>query len=83
MRGGKLVKSPQIESFRTYEDGVKLMTRIRESYPKTKFILMTGFSNYSESTALEKGASRLINKPIDCMEIGDYITNYSESESLK
>jgi CheY-like chemotaxis protein len=51
-------------------DGLKFMKKIREYYPHTRLILMTGYGNTDiEATAYQLGACRYIDKPFKTEEL--------------
>lgn len=57
-------------------DGVDLLERIREHNPDIPIVaLMTGFSDSTEQECLEKGASRVFQKPFDRKQLMDFVYN--------
>jgi DNA-binding NtrC family response regulator len=46
-------------------DGLELLKNVKKVKPEILFILLSGYSDYSEEEILKKGASRLFAKPID------------------
>jgi DNA-binding NtrC family response regulator len=46
-------------------DGMQLLQHINQRHRGTPVILISGFSDYDEKTASEKGAQGLVSKPMD------------------
>lgn len=46
-------------------DGMQLLQHINEKHRGTPVILISGFSDYDEKSASEKGAKGLVSKPMD------------------
>jgi len=46
-------------------DGMQLLQHINEKHRGTPVILISGFSDYDEKSATEKGAIGLVSKPMD------------------
>ena len=46
-------------------DGMQLLSYINQNHRGTPVILISGFSDYDEKTASEKGARGLVSKPMD------------------
>lgn len=46
-------------------DGMQLLNHINQNHRGTPVILISGFSDYDESTVSQKGAKGLVQKPMD------------------
>lgn len=46
-------------------DGLELLKNVKSMKPEIHFIMLSGYSDYSEEEILKKGASRLFAKPTD------------------
>ncbi|MDO4522958.1 MAG: response regulator [Eubacteriales bacterium] len=51
-------------------DGIALLTKVREQFPLTKFIIMSGFSDFEYArSAIQLGVSDYLLKPLDTEEL--------------
>ncbi|NAY93334.1 response regulator [Muricauda sp. JGD-17] len=65
-------------------DGVVLLSKIKEEYPQTQVILMTGYADVKTAVnAMKKGAFDYVTKPFTPDEILSVITNALNIVSLK
>jgi DNA-binding NtrC family response regulator len=56
-------------------DGMQLLSFINEHHRGTPVILISGFSDYDEKTASEKGARGLVSKPMDVENLIKLVKN--------
>lgn len=60
-------------------DGMKLLAEIKESYPETCVILITGYpEDYISRELLKAGADRCFTKPFNSSDIFDYVNSLAE-----
>lgn len=65
-------------------DGITLLGKVKESYPGTDVIIITGFGSIESAVeAMKKGASEYITKPFNLDELGLKIGKIQEKKSLQ
>ncbi|RJQ16687.1 MAG: sigma-54-dependent Fis family transcriptional regulator [Nitrospiraceae bacterium] len=65
-------------------DGLTLLSRVREKYPDTEVIIITGFGSIESAVnAMKKGATDYITKPFNLDELNLKIKKIQEKKSLK
>ena len=64
--------------------GIELLEKVREHYPSTEVILVTGFGSISSAVeAMKKGAHDYITKPFDLDELTLRVRKISEQRAIK
>jgi len=64
--------------------GIELLETVREHYPSTEVILVTGFGSISSAVeAMKKGAHDYITKPFDLDELTLRVRKISEQRAIK
>ena len=56
-------------------DGMELLNFINENHRGTPVILISGFSDFDESTVSQKGAKGLVSKPMDVENLVKLVKN--------
>ncbi|MBI5676272.1 MAG: sigma-54-dependent Fis family transcriptional regulator [Nitrospirae bacterium] len=65
-------------------DGITLLGKVKESYPGTDVIIVTGFGSIESAVeAMKKGASDYLTKPFNLDELGLKIKKIQEKKSLQ
>lgn len=64
------------------EDGLRLLTKIREKFPYMAVIIMSGTSRYGRE-AEERGAEFFLAKPFSLRDLRDRLEHISNLSSLK
>ena len=62
-------------------DGIELLERLRAKEEAPLVFLVTGYADITRDKALAKGATNLLTKPYDIIELCSSVLNILESES--
>ena len=54
-------------------DGIFLLKKVKESNPKTRVLIITGYTEYSVEELKRLGAEKLIHKPFQVEELVDFV----------
>lgn len=64
-------------------DGMKVLKEIKENYPQTDVIIITGFGTIKSAVeAIQRGASNYLPKPFEIEELNGAIKNCLTRQSL-
>ena len=64
-------------------DGMKVLKEIKENYPSTDVIIITGFGTIKSAVeAIQQGAVNYLSKPFEIEELNGAIKNCLERQSL-
>ncbi len=64
-------------------DGMKVLEKIKENYPQTDVIIITGFGTIKSAVeAIQRGASNYLPKPFEIEELNGAIKNCLSRQSL-
>ena len=64
-------------------DGMKVLKQIRENYPSTDVIIITGFGTIKSAVeAIQQGAANYLSKPLEIEELNGAIKNCLERQIL-
>ena len=58
-------------------DGISLLARIREHDPNASVVMMTGYTDVSEQTIMDLGATAILRKPIGLDHLVEAVRRFS------